>query len=32
MDINNISKPLILCDEEFIDLKREKDITITQVL
>jgi len=32
MDINNISKPLILCDEKFIDLKTEKDLTVTKIL
>lgn len=32
MDINNISQPLILCAEEFIDLKTNKELTVIKIL
>lgn len=32
MDLNNISSPLLLCDDEFIDLSKTTDLYIEQIL
>jgi hypothetical protein len=32
MNLNNLEKPLILKDGEFIDLENNKDVTIIHVL
>lgn len=32
MDLNNISSPLVLCDDEFIDLSKSNDLYVIEIL